>query len=75
MSKILQFVKVLHNIRVNLGDYIVRFHVVLLFSQVLLMDSLDLLKPHFSKEMLGLFHHVLCSTYFFMMMFTTSSVQ
>jgi hypothetical protein len=47
----------------------VSFNVVYLFTQVPIVQSLNLLSQHFSEDILALFRHVLTSTYFSFLQF------
>jgi hypothetical protein len=42
----------------------VSFDIVSLFTGVLLKETMDLLGCHFEEDVLGLFHHVLTTSYF-----------
>jgi hypothetical protein len=59
-----QFVQVLKSVRVQPEDLMVSFDVVSLFTNVPIVDSLELLSHHFEDDVLALFKHVLTSTYF-----------
>ena len=59
-----QFVQILKSLRVRPKDLMVSFDVVSLFTNVLIVDSLELLSYHFEDDVLALFKHVLTSTYF-----------
>jgi hypothetical protein len=59
-----QFVQILESLRVRPDDVMVSFDVVSLFTNVPIMDSLELLSHHFEEDILALFKHVLISTYF-----------
>jgi hypothetical protein len=59
-----QFVQILESLRVQPEDLMVSFDVVSLFTNVLIVDSLELLSHHFEDDDLALFKHILTSTYF-----------
>jgi hypothetical protein len=50
----------------------VSFDIVSLFSQVPIVESLNLLSQHFCEDILALFRHVLTSTYFLLVGNSTS---
>ena len=56
------FVQILESLRVQPEDLMVSFDVVSLFTNVLIVDSLELLSHHFLDNVLALFKHVLTST-------------
>jgi hypothetical protein len=58
------FVQILESLQVQPEDLMVSFDVVSLFTNVLIVDSLDLLSYHFEDDVLALFKHALTSTYF-----------
>jgi hypothetical protein len=58
------FIKILKSLQTKLGDLMVSFDVVSLFTKVPVKESLTLLSQHFKEEVLSLFKHVLTSTYF-----------
>jgi hypothetical protein len=59
-----QFVEIFESLRVQLEDLMVSFDVVSLFTNVPIVDSLELLSHHFEDDVLALFKHILTSTYF-----------
>ena len=59
-----EFVQTLNSIKIQPGEIMVSFDIVSLFTNVLIMDSLQLLSKHFDKDVLALFKHTLTSTYF-----------
>jgi hypothetical protein len=59
-----QFVQILESLRVQPEDLMVSFDVVSLFTNVPIVDSLELLSHHFEYDVLALFKNVLTSTYF-----------
>jgi hypothetical protein len=42
----------------------VSFDIVSLFTKVLIRETMDLLGRHFEEDVLGLFHHILTTSYF-----------
>jgi len=56
--------QILESLRVQLADLMVSFDVVCLFTNVTIVDSLELLSHHFEDDALALFKHALTSTYF-----------
>ena len=59
-----QFVQILESLRVQAEDLMVSFDVVSLFTNVPIVDSLELLSQHFEDDVLTLFKHALTSIYF-----------
>jgi len=59
-----QFVQTLKSLRVQPEDLMVRFDLVSLFTNVPIVDSLELLSQHFEDDVLALFKHVQTSTFF-----------
>jgi len=59
-----QFVQILESLRVRPEDLMVSFDMVSTFTNVPIVDSLELLSHHFEEDVLALFKHVLTSTYF-----------
>jgi len=59
-----QFVQILEFLKVQLDDLMVSFDVVPLFTNVPIVDSLELLIHHFEDDVLASFKHVLTSIYF-----------
>jgi hypothetical protein len=59
-----QLVQTLKSLRVQPEDLMVSFDVVSLFTNVPIVDSLELLSERFEDDVLALFKHVLTSTYF-----------
>jgi hypothetical protein len=59
-----QFVRILESLRIQPEDLMVSFNVVSLFTNIPIVDSLELLIHHFEDDVLALFKHVLNSTYF-----------
>lgn len=59
-----EFVKNIHNIKLDPQDILVSFDVVSLFTRVPLKDALQLLESNFTPDVIALFKHVLTSTYF-----------
>jgi hypothetical protein len=59
-----QFIQILELLRVQTEDLMVSFDMVSLFTNVPIVDSLELLSHHFEDDVLALFKHVLTSTYF-----------
>jgi hypothetical protein len=64
MKNSLPFIQILESLRVQPEDLMVSFDVVSLFTEVLIVDSLELPSHHFEDNVLALFKHVLTSTYF-----------
>jgi hypothetical protein len=60
----IEFVHTLGTLSGRLEDLMVSFDVVSLFTQVPIVQSLDLLSQHFSEDITVLFRHVLPSSYF-----------
>jgi len=60
----IRFVQILESLRVQPEDLMVSFDVVSLFTNVPIVDSLELFSRHFEYDVLALFKHVLISTYF-----------
>ena len=58
------FVRILESLRVQPEDLLVSFDVVSLFTNVPIVDSLEILSHHFEDDVLTLFKHALTSTYF-----------
>ena len=54
----------LESLRVQSADVMVSFDVVCLFTNVPIVDSLELLSHHFEDDVLALSKHVVTSTYF-----------
>ena len=54
-----QFVQTLDSIKIQPGEIMVSFDTVSLFTNVPIIDSLQLLSKHFDKEVLALFKHTL----------------
>ena len=61
---ICQFVQILESIRVQPEDLMVSFDMVSLFTNIPIVDSLELLSQHFEDGVLTLFKHALTSIYF-----------
>jgi hypothetical protein len=59
-----KFVQILKSLRVQPEDLMVSFNMVSLFTNVLIVDSLELFSHHFEDDVLALFKHVLIYTYF-----------
>ena len=59
-----QFVQILNPIIIQQGDLMVSFDIISLFTNVSVLDSLQILSQHFDKDILSLFKHTLTSTYF-----------
>jgi hypothetical protein len=59
-----QFIQILESLRVQQEDLMVSFNVMSLFTNVLIVDSLELLSHHFEDDILALFKHKVTSTYF-----------
>jgi hypothetical protein len=59
-----QFVQTLKSLRVQPEDLMVGFDVVSLFTNIPIVNSLELLSQHIEDDVLALFKHVLTSTYF-----------
>ena len=64
MKNYFQLVQTLKSLRVQPEDLMVSFDVVSLFTNVPIVDSLELLSERFEDDVLALFKHVLTSTYF-----------
>ena len=60
-----EFVHTLGSLQVRLEDLIVSFSVASLFTQVPLVESLNLLNQHISEDIVALFRHALTCTYLF----------
>jgi hypothetical protein len=60
----MEFVQVLSSLQVNTRDIMVSFDIVSLFTRVPIKETMDLLGRHFEEDVLGLFCHVLTTTYF-----------
>jgi len=59
-----QFVQTLDSIILQPEEILVSFDVISLFTNVPIVQSLDLLSKHFNKDILVLFKHTFTSTYF-----------
>jgi hypothetical protein len=64
VKKSVRFVQILESLRVHPEDIMVSFDVVSLFTNVPIVNSLQLLSHHFGEDVLALFKHVPTSTYF-----------
>jgi len=58
------FIRILESLKIKLGDLMVSFDVVSVFTSGPVEESLTLLSQHFNKDILALYKHVLTSTYF-----------
>jgi hypothetical protein len=59
-----EFVQVLGSLQVDTHDIMVSFDIVSLFTKVPISEAMDLLGRHFEEDVLGLFRHVLTTSYF-----------
>jgi hypothetical protein len=60
----IEFVQVLSSIQVATHEIMVSFDIVSLFTKVPIRATMDLLGRHFEEDVLGLFRHVLTTSYF-----------
>jgi hypothetical protein len=60
----IEFVQVLSSFQVDTHDIMVSFDIVLLFTKVPIRETMDLLGRHFEEDVLGLFRHILTTSYF-----------
>jgi hypothetical protein len=60
----IEFVQVLSSLHVNTRDIMISFDIVSLFTRVPIKGTMDLLGRHFEEDALGLFCHVLTTSYF-----------
>jgi hypothetical protein len=60
----IEFVQVLSSVQVDTRDKMVSFDIVSLFTRVPIKVSMDLLGRHFEDDVLGLFRHILTTSYF-----------
>jgi hypothetical protein len=63
IKKSIEFVQILNSLQVDTRDIIVSFDIVSLFTKVLIKETMDLLGRHFGEDVLGLFRHVLTTSY------------
>jgi hypothetical protein len=60
----IDFVQVLGSLQVDTHDVMVSFDIVSLFTKKPIRETMDLLGRHFEEDVLGLFRHVLTTSYF-----------
>jgi hypothetical protein len=60
----IEFVQFLSSLQVDTRDIMVSFDIVSLFTKVPIKETMDLLGSHFEEDILGLFRHVLTTSYF-----------
>jgi hypothetical protein len=59
-----EIVQVLGSLQVNTHDIMVSFDIESLFTKMPIRETTDLLRCHFEEDVLGLFRHVLITSYF-----------
>jgi hypothetical protein len=60
----IEFVQVLGSLQVDTHDIIVSFDIVSLFAKVPIRETMNLLGRHFEEDILGLFRHVITTSYY-----------
>jgi hypothetical protein len=60
----IEFVQVFGSLQVDTHDIMVSFDTVSLFTKMPIRETMDLLGCHFEENILGLFHHILTTSYF-----------